>query len=108
MSSGLTMSQRNWISPTGSQGCSPVTANCGGSGTASAAGSGSGAGAPQPTAIIVNPSAASFAAVMTSSSRNELAPAYHRVGTGFLVASHCRRRERAADSGRSLGSSPVT
>ena len=67
MSSGLTMSQMNRTSPTGSQGCSPVTANCGGSGAASAAGSGSGSGAPQPTATIVtNPSAASFTALMTS------------------------------------------
>ena len=79
MSSGLTMSQMNRTSSTGSQGCSPVTANCGISGAASASGSGSGAAAPHPAAIVVtNPSAASFAAVMTPSSRNEMATEYHR------------------------------
>ena len=56
MSSGLTMSQMNWISPTGSHGCSPVTANCGGpavvSGTGSGGGSGTASGAPHPTANI--------------------------------------------------------
>ena len=90
MSSGLTMSQMNRTSPTGSQGCSPVTANCGGAGAVSTAGSGSGSGAPQPTAIIVaNPNAASFAALMKASSQVELATGYHRGAT-------IRRRPRAA------------